>query len=114
MIIKINEFTNEAASKAKGILLKDLIEKHLNEGDLQVDFTGITRFASPFFNNSFSSLALIFGFEKILSINIIGIDKTGLDVYNTSLENAKMISESSEYASEINTIVNNVPKKEGE
>ena len=49
--ITISNISKEAASKTKGILLKEqlipLIEQH--EAEICVDFSGISRFASPFF-----------------------------------------------------------------
>lgn len=57
--IKISDFSQEAASKAKGLELRSQMEPLLKSGTpFSVDFDGITRFASPFFNNSFASLAL--------------------------------------------------------
>ena len=50
-IIKISDFSKEAASKTKGLILKEKLLEHLDDADLAVDFTGIEMFASPFFNN---------------------------------------------------------------
>ncbi len=113
MIIKLNDFTNEAASKTKGIVLRELIENNI-ENIEGVDFSGISRFASPFFNNSFSALALIYGFEKIGSIELIGINEVGCETYETSMENAKLLSQNEQYMDAINDIVNSVPKKAGD
>lgn len=47
--IKLSSFTNEAASKSKGSLLRKMLEEPLKNGDvISVDFGGIKRFASPF------------------------------------------------------------------
>ncbi len=111
--IIISEFSNEAASKTKGLILKDRIEHllSLKADGITVDFEGITRFASPFFNNSFSALALIYGFDVIRAIHLKGIDDIGLMTYNTSLDNAEMISTHPEHINEINQIIENTPKK---
>ena len=109
-IIKISDFSKEAASKTKGLILKEKLLEHLDDADLAVDFTGIEMFASPFFNNSFSALALIYGFEKI---NKIGLDSTGQNTYDTSIENARLLSNSPQFSEQINDIVNNA-NKDGE
>ena len=57
--INMLEFTDEAASMAKGKEFKDVLEPLLKQGEeIVIDFSGISRFASPFFNNSFSALLL--------------------------------------------------------
>lgn len=111
--IIISQFSNEAASKAKGLLLKDRIEALLAAGTecITVDFNGITRFASPFFNNSFSALALIHGFSVIRSIQLTNIIDIGRTTYETSLDNAEMIYTHPEHVEEINHIIENTPKK---
>ena len=113
-VIKIQDFSKEAASQTKGEKLNELIEPFLQENkNLAVDFTGITRFASPFFNNSFAKLALIYGFDKINSIQKINISEIGLLTYQTSINNALLLSEKPEYSEKINRIINkNVPKKD--
>lgn len=113
-MIRLLDFTNEAASKTKGLQLKEMIIANIQEENLEIDFSGIERFASPFFNNSFSALALVYGFEKINSIKLIGINETGRSTYDTSMENARLLSRNEKYTEEINTIINSVPKKEGE
>lgn len=112
--IKITDFSKEAASKTKGDALKELMEPLLQENkDFTVDFSGITRFASPFFNNSFAKLALIYGFKQINAINIINMSETGHLTYQTSIDNALLLSEKPEYSERINIIINtNLPKKD--
>lgn len=111
--ILISDISKEAASKAKGVLLKEqlkaLIEQ--NETDICVDFSGISKFASPFFNNSFAALALIYGFQKIETIKIANLSEVGQDTYQTSMDNAKIISESEPHIDKFNQIINNAPKK---
>lgn len=114
-IIKIADFSTEAASKTKGIVLKDLMEPLLEKNEtFIVDFGGISRFASPFFNNSFAKLALVYSFDKINSINKINLSETGTLAYQTSLDNALLLSEKPEYADKINTIINTSLPKENE
>lgn len=111
--ITISEFSNEAASKTKGLVLKERIENLLSAktDDITVDFEGITRFASPFFNNSFSALALIYGFDVVRAIQLENIDDIGLLTYQTSMENAETVSQHPEHIDEISQIINNTPKK---
>lgn len=111
--IIISDFSNEAASKTKGVMLKEQLEKLLSskEKNIIVDFNGISRFASPFFNNSFAALALIYGFDAMRAIQIKNISEVGYQTYQTSMDNAEMVSTNSEHLTEINKIIDNTPKK---
>ncbi len=112
--IRISDFSSEAASQTNGIKLKELMEPLLQKGELfNVDFEGISRFASPFFNNSFAKLALVYGFDRIGSIEKINLSDTGALACETSLDNALFLSEKPEYSEKINIIINtNLPKKD--
>ena len=112
--IKILDFSSEAASKTKGLHLRELMIPLLSENkNFAVDFEGIYRFASPFFNNSFASLALIYGFDSIKKIPLLNISKIGQQAFDTSLDNAQLLSTNPEYVEKINTIINeNLPKKD--
>lgn len=111
--IIISDITNEAASKTKGLVLKEHLEKLLasNADNIIVDFNGITRFASPFFNYSFAALALVYGFDTIHAIQIRNLSQVGSETYKTSMENAEMVSRHPEHIQEINQIIDNTPKK---
>ena len=111
--ISISTFSKEAASKSKGLILNEKLRTLLdnNDAEIYVDFTEISRFASPFFNNSFGALALVYGFDKINSIKIINITDIGMDAYQTSMENAQLLSNSVPFIQKIDEIINNVPKK---
>lgn len=113
-VIKISSFTNEAASELKGIELKNIMEPLLKDSSsFSVDFEDIFMFASPFFNNSFAKLALIYGFDLIKSIPLLNISDIGKLAYDTSLENALLLSINPEYTDKINDIINsNTPKKD--
>lgn len=114
IIIKISDFSNEAASKTKGLQLKNIMESFLKDSiPFSIDFEGISRFASPFFNNSFAGLALIYGFETIESIPVINLSKIGKLAFDTSMENAHLLSANPEYKEKISAIINtNLPKKD--
>lgn len=113
-IIKIADFSNEAASKAKGMHLRSVLDPLLKTNTpVTVDFEGISRFASPFFNSSFASLALIYGFDKIENISILNLSDIGSLALKTSMDNALLLSRNPEFRDKINTIINtNLPKKE--
>ena len=112
--INIKDFSKEAATETKGKFLKGLLETPLIENnEISVDFNEITRFASPFFNNSFSALALKYGFDKIEHIHLINLSEVGQLAYKTSIDNAKFLSENPKYSETINNIINtNLPKKD--
>ena len=90
--IKISDFSKQAASKMAGeqfaSLMEPLIEKHEK---FCVDFDGITRFASPFFNYSFAKLALKYGFDNIKNIDIY---------YNHGEKGATLLKEYNKYDKE--------------
>lgn len=109
--ILISSFTNEAASRSKGEILREYIDETIKTGDeITVDFSGINKFASPFFNNSFASLALLYGFDKIEQIKLHGITETGMHTYEISIENAKMLATDPIFADKMNQIIQEAPK----
>ena len=114
LTIKITDFSKEAATQTKGIELRGKIEPLiLSEVPFTVDFSGISRFASPFFNNSFASLALIYGFDAISQIPITNLSETGHMTYSTSMENAQLLLNNPDFIEKINSIINNnLPKKD--
>lgn len=57
------------------------------------DFDGIDKFASPFFNNSFSALGIQYGFEIIEKIELLNISDNGKLVFDSSIENAKFLTD---------------------
>ena len=114
LVIKISDFSQEAASKTKGIQLREKLEPLIKNGEkFCVDFEGITRFASPFFNNSFASLALVYGFEAIENIETRNLSEIGKLALHTSMENAQLLFENPQFTEKINSIINeNLPKKD--
>lgn len=110
--IIISTFSNEAASKSKGLVLKEKLEALISIGeDISVDFAEIERFASPFFNNSFAALAIQYGFALVNRIKLINLSDIGIDTYESSLDNAKLLVERPEFTEKINQIISNSPKK---
>lgn len=91
-IIKLADFTNEAASKTKGKILKGKLEIELKNGnEIGVDFEGIKKYASPFFNNSFSALGMIYGMDTVKKIHRLNITENGKDVFSSSISNAELL-----------------------
>lgn len=110
-VIKISSFSSEAASMGMGKRLKEILEPLISEGeDIVVDFDGITRFASPFFNNSFSALGIIYGFKNIEKIQRKNISHIGESTYLSSMDNAKLLSENPDYEDKISDIISTAPK----
>lgn len=111
MEIKVSSFTKEAATKSKGLVLKGEIEKALDQAEeIIVNFSDINRFASPFFNNSFAALALKYGFDRVEKISFQNLSEVGKDAYEASMENAKMLSSSPEFADKMDRIIQETPK----
>ena len=60
MLIRICSFSKEGASKTKGLVLKEKLEKGIIQHErITVDFTGVDCYASPFFNNIISTNVFI-------------------------------------------------------
>lgn len=94
MIIQLKSFTNDAASRTKRLQLKTKLEHAIKEErNISVDFDGIDKFASPFFNNSFSALGIQYGFEIIEKIELLNISDNGKLVFDSSIENAKFLTD---------------------
>jgi len=58
-IIKLREYIKEAATKQSGEWLRAKLEECISSGNndsVTIDFDGIDKFSSQFFNNSFYSL----------------------------------------------------------
>ena len=93
MLIKVIDFTTESASPESGQTLQQKLKEAIEskETDITVDFAGIRRFASPFFNNSFAALGIKYGFDVIGSIKRINISEAGLFAYESSMNNAKAL-----------------------
>ena len=90
MMIQLKSFTKDAASRTKGLQLKTKLEHAIKEErNISVDFD---KFASPFFNNSFSALGIQYGFGTIEKIELLNISDNGKLVFDSSIENAKFLT----------------------
>lgn len=92
--IAVLEMTSEAASQAKGILLKRSLESLISSStpdSIVVDFDGISLFSTVFFNNSFAALALVYGVDIIRAIHLKNISEVGMAAYEASMTNAEIV-----------------------
>ena len=72
--IFIKDFSSEAATKTSGIKFREMLEPLIqHEEKICVDFDSIQKYAFPFFNSSFASLALGYGFDVIDTIDILNL-----------------------------------------
>ena len=107
MMIQLKSFTKDAASRTKGLQLKTKLEHAIKEErNISVDFDGIDKFASPFFNNSFSALGIQYGFGTIEKIELLNISDNGKLVFDSSMENAKFLTNHKDQKKEIEDITN--------
>lgn len=110
--IRVADYTNEAASMGSGKYIREILEPLIEDKkEIVVDFEQITRFASPFFNNSFSALGIQYGFDSVENIQLDNLSEIGRETYTTSMENAKLLCENPKYKDEIEDIISTAPKK---
>lgn len=113
MMIQLKSFTKDAASRTKGLQLKTKLEHAIKEErNISVDFDGIDKFASPFFNNSFSALGIQYGFGTIEKIELLNISDNGKLVFDSSMENAKFLTNHKDQKKEIEDITNSALSEE--
>ena len=109
--ILLSTIIKDAASRTSGIKLKDMLLEMIGEGnEITVDFTGMSRYASPFFNNSFAALYIALDPNSREKIRPINLSDVGQLIYNTSMYNAKFLLDNPEYQDEIASIVSQTPK----
>ncbi|MGL4912278.1 MAG: STAS-like domain-containing protein [Romboutsia sp.] len=89
--IKVNELCKMALSKRDGMILRDKIEEVLiSQGNVFIDFEGITKYATPFFNICFAYLLLNRTpevYDKMISVG--NLTQLGEKSYNMAIENAR-------------------------
>ena len=113
MMIQLKSFTKDAASRTKGLQLKTKLEHAIKEErNISVDFDGIDKFASPFFNNSFSALGIQYGFGTIEKIELLNISDNGKLVFDSSMENAKFLTNHEDQKKENEDITNSALSEE--
>lgn len=91
--IFVNQMTNMALTESDGLKLRRVIENSLADSDcVELDFSGISLFATMFFNASIGHLVMSLSPEKCADIiRISNISDLGNETYRHSFENAKAI-----------------------
>lgn len=114
-IMKLREHIKEAATKQSGEWLRAKLEECISSGNndsVTIDFDGIDKFSSQFFNNSFSALVIKYKGSNFLSkFNKINLSETGEFLFQSSISNALMLLENIDKREAMSEIVNNAPKK---
>ena len=79
-----------AFSKSQAEILRSVIQEKIDaEKDVELDFTGITRFTASFFNFSTGYFIIVLGVEEYdRRIYLTGLSEFGEDVYRSSYNNA--------------------------
>lgn len=90
--IKVNEIISSAFSQQKALVLREKIEEYLKQEDrIVLDFKGITKFTTLFFNFSTGYyISLLRPEEYNKKIELINLSELGNSVYQSSYENAAM------------------------
>lgn len=99
--IKVKELINNGLSETNGLILRKKIQELLDNSTEKVilDFSGITLFATPFFNSFIGYFVLQYNPNKVEElIELTNISDLGKETYNHSYNNAKNI-----YIKKINT-----------
>lgn len=93
MTILISNFTSTALSADAGFIVRNEIIKAFSENpneEIVLDFSGITLFATMFFNASIGYLVKERG-DIVKKITPINLSELGKRTYNHSVENARTI-----------------------
>ena len=88
--IIVRELFTSAFSESKAIVLREAIQEKLDKGEKVVlDFSGISKFTTLFFNFSTGYFVSVLGPEEYNNkISLIGLSELGESTYKSSYENA--------------------------
>ncbi|WP_310602609.1 STAS-like domain-containing protein [Anaerosporobacter sp.] len=88
--ILVKDLFSSAFSESKAVILREEIQKMLSQEDSVVlDFTGITKYTTLFFNFSTGFFVSILGPEEYdRKIQVRGLSDLGESTYRSSYENA--------------------------
>lgn len=113
-MIKVNELIPNAFSREQADILRDKIQEELGKEDVvEIDFDGIKRFTTLFFNFSTGKiLTELKNDEYARRIKLLHLSPLGLNTYNNSYENAKNKLADSDDEQKILEILKD-PKEEG-
>lgn len=89
--IMVNQLTKMAMTESEGLKLRKEIEKFIEKEDkIVIDFSGISLFATMFFNASIGHFVMNLSPEKCDNIfELINLSELGAETYSHSFENAK-------------------------
>ena len=79
-----------AFSESQAKLLRSIIQEKIGVGEnVELDFTGITRFTVSFFNFSIGYFIIVLGVEEYNKrVTLTGVSEFGESVYRSSYNNA--------------------------
>lgn len=88
--IMVRELFSSAFSESKALILRTEIQKNLDQGEhVIIDFDGISKYTTLFFNFSTGFFVSLLGPEKYNDvISIRGLSNLGESTYKNSYENA--------------------------
>lgn len=88
--IMVNEFITSAFSQEKALILRKVIEENLAKEDkIVLDFSGITKFTTLFFNFSTGYYISLLGPTVYNNkISLVNLSDLGKSTYDSSYENA--------------------------
>lgn len=91
--ILVSKIATMALTESDGLKLRKAIEASLEDDDaIELDFSGISLFATMFFNASIGNLIMRFSPERCAEIiRLTHISDLGMDTYQHSFENARFI-----------------------
>lgn len=112
--ILVKEISPFALAEEDGIVLFNAISEKLDAGEtVQVDFSEINLFATPFFNASLGAVILKYGIEKFDErVAVVGLDDLGMETYNHSRDNALLFLKNKVNLSEVGKNVSNAINEE--
>lgn len=88
--IIVNEFIKSAFSQEKALLIRNKIEEYLPKEDkIILDFSGITKFTTLFFNFSTGYIISLLGPDEYNKrISLVNLSSLGKSTYDSSYNNA--------------------------
>lgn len=112
--VSVKEITPRCLTEQAGRNLYEKLIPYLRDGDvIMLDFSGITMFASLFFNNSLGAFLRDFDTQYVTNhVKITNMNETGRKTLKRSMDNAAIFfSLDQDTQSAIVEIVNNNSKK---
>ncbi len=118
MTLKVTSLIGiSAVSRASGDKIRNEIERRLKlEEHVELDFSEVRYFASPFFNTAVAPLLEVHRIEKLQSLlKFSNISPVGKSLLNQAIDNAlKFYSVNQEEKEQINKIIHNASEKKNQ